>query len=174
MFKIFSTDICRINIKWGIQRVILRPSYIWDARFLKVKPNYSSLNPQSRLLTIHFNNILPSSPVSTECVCLYTNTHTYISVRVGKILSVKQLSAGWSVRESNPGGFEVFRNRPEQPWAQLASNTMDTVLSLVRGADHPPNLTPRLKNNWTYTCSSPSMPFNVALNLFLYIYVYLF
>ena len=37
MFKIFSTDICRINIKWGIQRVILGPSYIWDARFLKVK-----------------------------------------------------------------------------------------------------------------------------------------
>ena len=37
MFKIFSTDICRINIKWGIQRVILPPSYIWDARFLKVK-----------------------------------------------------------------------------------------------------------------------------------------
>ena len=36
MFKIFSTDICRINIKWGIQRVILRPSYILDARFLKV------------------------------------------------------------------------------------------------------------------------------------------
>ena len=36
MFKIFSTDICWINIKWGIRRVILRPSYIWDARFLKV------------------------------------------------------------------------------------------------------------------------------------------
>ena len=37
MFKIFSTDICWINIKWDIQRVILRPSYVWDARFLKVK-----------------------------------------------------------------------------------------------------------------------------------------
>ena len=36
MFKIFSTDICWINIKLGIYRVILRPSYIWDARFLKV------------------------------------------------------------------------------------------------------------------------------------------
>ena len=36
MFKIFSRDICWINIKWGIYRVILRPSYIWDARFLKV------------------------------------------------------------------------------------------------------------------------------------------
>ena len=40
MFKIFSTDICCINIKWGIQRVILRPSYIQDARFLKVKTHY--------------------------------------------------------------------------------------------------------------------------------------
>ena len=28
MFKIFSTDICWINIKWGIWRVIFRPSYI--------------------------------------------------------------------------------------------------------------------------------------------------
>ena len=37
MFKIFSTDICWMNIKWGILRIILRPSYIWDARFLKVK-----------------------------------------------------------------------------------------------------------------------------------------
>ena len=37
MFKIFSTDICWINIKWGIWRVILGPSYIWDARFLQVK-----------------------------------------------------------------------------------------------------------------------------------------
>ena len=37
MLKIFSTDVCWINIKWGIWRVILRPSYIQDARFLKVK-----------------------------------------------------------------------------------------------------------------------------------------
>ena len=34
MFKILSMDICWINIKCGIYRVILRPSY---ARFLKVK-----------------------------------------------------------------------------------------------------------------------------------------
>ena len=36
MFKIFSTDICWINIKLGIYRIILRPSYIYDARFLQV------------------------------------------------------------------------------------------------------------------------------------------
>ena len=53
MFKIFSTDICWINIKWGIWRVILRPSYIWDARFLKVKGDiraYISLARQGHLL----------------------------------------------------------------------------------------------------------------------------
>ena len=37
MFKIFSTDIFLVSIKWGIQRVILRPSPIQDARFLEVK-----------------------------------------------------------------------------------------------------------------------------------------
>ena len=30
-----------MTIKWGILRVILRPSYIWDARFLKVNPSNS-------------------------------------------------------------------------------------------------------------------------------------
>ena len=48
MFKIFSTDICWINIKWGIQRVILRPSYIQDARFLKVKKGYTMLLSTSK------------------------------------------------------------------------------------------------------------------------------
>jgi hypothetical protein len=38
MFKILSTYICcKIYIKCNIWRVAVRPSYIWDARFLKVK-----------------------------------------------------------------------------------------------------------------------------------------
>ena len=37
MFKILSTYICRKKyIKCNIWRVAIRPSYIWDARFLKV------------------------------------------------------------------------------------------------------------------------------------------
>jgi hypothetical protein len=40
MFKILSTYICiKISIKCNIWRVAVRPSYIQDARFLKV--NYS-------------------------------------------------------------------------------------------------------------------------------------
>jgi hypothetical protein len=39
MFKILSTYICWEKcIKCNIWRVAVRPSYIWDARFLKVKP----------------------------------------------------------------------------------------------------------------------------------------
>jgi hypothetical protein len=39
MFKILSTYIClkNIYIKCNIWRVAVRPSYIWDTRFLKVK-----------------------------------------------------------------------------------------------------------------------------------------
>ena len=53
MFKIFSTDICRINIKWGIYRVILRPSYIYDARFLKVKFEKKMPDIRSRIFRLH-------------------------------------------------------------------------------------------------------------------------
>ena len=30
--------------------------------------------------------------------------------------SVKRLATGWIVRESNPGGSEIFRTRPDRPW----------------------------------------------------------
>jgi len=30
--------------------------------------------------------------------------------------SVQQLVTGWAVRRSNPGGGEIFRNRPDRPW----------------------------------------------------------
>ena len=53
MFKIFSTDICWINIKWGIKRVILRPSYIWDARFLKVKCVGNPRKRRNTIFTFH-------------------------------------------------------------------------------------------------------------------------
>jgi hypothetical protein len=34
------------------------------------------------------------------------------------------LTTGWTVRGSNPGGGEIFRTRPHQPWDHPASNTM--------------------------------------------------
>jgi len=64
--------------------------------------------------------------------------------------SVKRLVTGLTVRESNPGGGEIFRTRPDRPWGPPTSYTMGTgsfpgVKRPVRGFDHPPHLAPRLK-----------------------------
>jgi hypothetical protein len=40
--------------------------------------------------------------------------------------SVQRFARGWTVRGSNPGGGEIFRNRPHRPWAHPASYTMRT------------------------------------------------
>jgi hypothetical protein len=38
-------------------------------------------------------------------------------VKVGRVAqSVYRLTTGWTVRRSNPGGGEIFRTRPDQPW----------------------------------------------------------
>jgi len=53
MFKILSTYICwKKYIKCNIWRVAVRPSYIWDARFLKVKGLNKGLWPP-RSLGLH-------------------------------------------------------------------------------------------------------------------------
>jgi len=62
-----------------------------------------------------------------------------------------------TVRGSNPGGGEIFRTRPDLPWAHLASHTMGTVSfpgvkRPGRSVDHPPHLTPRLRKE--YSCTS--------------------
>ena len=41
----------------------------------------------------------------------------YASPGVGTAQSVQRLSTGWTVRRSNPGGREIFRTRPDRPWA---------------------------------------------------------
>jgi hypothetical protein len=33
--------------------------------------------------------------------------------------SVWRLATGWTVRESYPGGSEIFRTRPDRPWGPL-------------------------------------------------------
>jgi hypothetical protein len=48
MFKILSTYIClKKYIKCNIWRVAVRPSYIWDARFLKVK--YGKVEKETKI-----------------------------------------------------------------------------------------------------------------------------
>jgi hypothetical protein len=46
--------------------------------------------------------------------------------------SVAGISKGWTVLESNPRGREIFRTRPDRPWAHPASYVMGTVPGLSR------------------------------------------
>ena len=34
----------------------------------------------------------------------------------GVAKSLQLLATGWTVRETNPGGGEIFRTRPDRPW----------------------------------------------------------
>ena len=40
------------------------------------------------------------------------------SIGAGIAQSVQRLTTSWTVRGSNPGGSEIFRTRPDWPWAQ--------------------------------------------------------
>jgi hypothetical protein len=41
----------------------------------------------------------------------------YTHYSVGQVAqSVQRLTTGWTVRESNRGGGEIFRTRPDRPW----------------------------------------------------------
>jgi len=39
----------------------------------------------------------------------------YVCCWAGVAQSVYRLATGWTVRESNPGGGEIFRIRPDRP-----------------------------------------------------------
>jgi len=39
-----------------------------------------------------------------------------MEIWAGIAQSVQRLATGWTVRRSNPGGGEVFHNRPDRPW----------------------------------------------------------
>jgi hypothetical protein len=77
--------------------------------------------------------------------------------------SVWRLATGGTVRGSNPGGCEIFRARPERPWAHPASYTMVTgsfpgVKRPGRGVDHPPPYSAEVKERVELYLSSPSGP----------------
>jgi hypothetical protein len=58
---------------------------------------------------------------------------------------------GWTVRESNPGGGEIFCTCPDQPWdlpSLLFNGYQGSFLGVKRlmpGADHPPPSTAEVK-----------------------------
>ena len=69
---------------------------------------------------------------------------------VGIAQSTERLATGWTVRGSDPGGGEIFRTRPDQPWG--ATSILYNVYRVSpgvkwpgRGVDHPSHLAPRLK-----------------------------
>jgi hypothetical protein len=43
--------------------------------------------------------------------------HCCVITWAGTALSVQRLATNWDVRESNPAGDEIFRTRPDRPWA---------------------------------------------------------
>ena len=58
--------------------------------------------------------------------------------------SAERLATGWTVRESNPGGGEIFRTRPDRLWAPPSLNTMGTgsfpqLKRPGRDVDRPPH-----------------------------------
>jgi hypothetical protein len=51
--------------------------------------------------------------------------HAYRAMLSAISEGIFTLAKGWTVLGSNPGGDEIFRTRPDRPWAQ-ASYTMGT------------------------------------------------
>jgi hypothetical protein len=81
----------------------------------------------------------------------------YIAARIAQ--SVQRLATGWTARESNPGGGEIFRTGLDQPWdppSLLHNGSFPGVKRPGRGVDRPPQLEPRLKKEQNYT-SSPHL-----------------
>jgi hypothetical protein len=63
---------------------------------------------------------------------------------------VGRLTTGWTIRETNPGGGEIFHTRPERPWGPPSvqyngHRDFPGAERPGRGVDHPPHLAQRLK-----------------------------
>ena len=80
------------------------------------------------------NQCMPTRNIGLSCSCTdFYETHPYSTALCADILrhishkswsvisqSVLRLATGWTVRGSNPGGDEIFRIRPDQPWGPLS------------------------------------------------------
>jgi hypothetical protein len=73
----------------------------------------------------------------------------------------KRPATGRTVRGSNPGGGEIFCTSPGRPWGppSLLCNgywgSFQEVKWPGRGVHHPPQLEPRLKNQYSNTSTPP-------------------
>jgi hypothetical protein len=74
------------------------------------------------------------------------------------------MATGWMFRESNPGGGEIFRIRPNRPWdpPSLVSNAYRFRFPGVKrpgcGIKHPPQSNAEVKDKVDLYLCSPSRP----------------
>jgi hypothetical protein len=86
-------------------------------------------------------------------------------LRAGVAQSAQRLATGWTVQESNPGGGEIFRTRPYQPWSPPSPLysyyrvSFPGVKRSGRDVDHPaPSSTEVIKERAKLYVSSLSAP----------------
>ena len=91
--------------------------------------------------------------------------------------SVYLLATGWTVRESNPGGGEIFNTRPDLPWGPPSllysvTGSFSVVKRPGPCVDRPPHIAPRLKKEQSYT-STPLWAFMACsrVNFTFYSYI---
>jgi hypothetical protein len=84
------------------------------------------------------------------------------------------------LRNSNPGGGEIVRNRPYRPWGPPNLLYNGYCVSLLgekrpgRGVDHPPRLAPRLKEEYSYTSTTPLGARGLLYGeIYRYLYLYI-
>ena len=86
-------------------------------------------------------------------IILYTSVY-------GTRQSVQQIATGWTVRESKPGGGEIFRTCPDRPWSPrnlLYNGHWVFPGDKQAGASRwpTPHLVPRSKIEYSYTSTLP-------------------
>jgi len=116
-----------------------------------------------KLMCDHIGNKVANGTVTQDNVESHTgktfNRFT-IKTAIWDRGSSVSIATGWTVRGSNPGGGEILRTLQTGPGVHRASYTMRTksfpgVMRPGRGVDHPPHLAPRLKEEQSYTSTSP-------------------
>ena len=85
-----------------------------------------------------------------------------ISERAETAQSVQLLATGWTLRESNPGGGEIFLARPDRPWDpfNLLYNGYRVThggKAAGRGVNHPPPPSSEVQEGVELYLYSPSV-----------------
>ena len=79
----------------------------------------------------------------------------------GTDVCVQRLTQGWTVRDSNPGGDEIFHTRLARPWGPSSVlyngyRVFPGVNQSGRGVDHPPPPSAEVKERAELYLYSPS------------------